>query len=79
MPDALRLALGTLTAIRVPAPQHVDRTVAGRAMLLAPLVGAALGLCAAVALDLTRITAGGRSRATWSTCSRPSAAPTSPP
>jgi adenosylcobinamide-GDP ribazoletransferase len=60
MPDALRLALGTLTTIRVPAPRRVDRAVAGRAMLLAPLVGAALGLCAAVALDLTRIAAGGR-------------------
>ena len=44
MPDALRLALGTLTAIRVPAPREVTRTVAGRAMLLAPLVGAMLGL-----------------------------------
>ena len=60
MPDALRLALGTLTAIQVPAPRRVDRTVAGRAMLLAPLVGAFLGLCAAVVLDLTRLTAGGR-------------------
>jgi adenosylcobinamide-GDP ribazoletransferase len=60
MPDALRLALGTLTAVRVPAPRRVDRTVAGRAMLLAPLVGAALGLCAAIVLDVTRFAAGGR-------------------
>jgi adenosylcobinamide-GDP ribazoletransferase len=61
MPDALRLAFGTLTAVRVPAPRRVDRAVAGRAMLLAPVVGAALGVCAAVVLDLTRIAAGGRS------------------
>jgi adenosylcobinamide-GDP ribazoletransferase len=37
MRDALRLAFGTLTAIPVPAPSHVDRRVAGRAMALAPL------------------------------------------
>ncbi len=41
MPDAVRLAIGTLTRIPVPAPRTVDRRVAGRAMLLAPLVGAA--------------------------------------
>jgi adenosylcobinamide-GDP ribazoletransferase len=44
MPDALRLALGTLTRIPVPAPRNVDRRVAGRAMLLAPLVGLLLAL-----------------------------------
>ncbi|MDA8436122.1 MAG: adenosylcobinamide-GDP ribazoletransferase [Actinomycetales bacterium] len=58
MPDALRLALGTLTAVRVPAPRQVTRTVAGRAMLLAPAVGALLGLAAAVVLDAVRVTAG---------------------
>jgi adenosylcobinamide-GDP ribazoletransferase len=46
MPDALRLALGTLTAIRVPPPRRVTPTVAGRAMLLAPIVGAVLALLA---------------------------------
>lgn len=46
MPDALRLALGTLTAIRVPAPRRVTPAVAGRAMLLAPIVGALLALLA---------------------------------
>ena len=46
MPDALRLALGTLTAIRVPAPRRVTPSVAGRAMLLAPVVGAVLALLA---------------------------------
>jgi len=49
MTDAIRLAFGTLTAIRVPAPSVVDRQVAGRAMLLAPLVGVVLGLMAGAA------------------------------
>ena len=44
MPDSLRLAIGTLTRIPVPAPRTVDRRVAGRAMLLAPLVGLLLAL-----------------------------------
>jgi adenosylcobinamide-GDP ribazoletransferase len=58
MPDAVRLALGTLTAVRVPPPRRVTRTVAGRAMLLAPLVGAVLGLVAAAVLEVVRSTAG---------------------
>ena len=33
----VRLAIGTLTRIPVPAPRTVDHRVAGRAMLLAPL------------------------------------------
>jgi len=37
MRDGLRLAFGTLTAIRVPAPARVDRRVAGIAMAIAPL------------------------------------------
>ena len=44
MPDALRLAIGTLTRLPVPAPRRVDRRVAAAAMLLAPLVGVVLGL-----------------------------------
>jgi adenosylcobinamide-GDP ribazoletransferase len=44
MPDALRLALGTFTSIRVPAPRRVDAGVAGRAMLLAPLTATPLAL-----------------------------------
>lgn len=35
--DAWRLAVGTLTTFRVQPPAVVDRAVAGRAMLLAPL------------------------------------------
>lgn len=46
--DGLRLALGTLTAVPVRVGQ-ADRATAGRAMALAPLVGAGLGLGAAVA------------------------------
>ncbi len=59
MPDAVRLAVGTLTAFRVPAPRRVTATVAGRAMLLAPVVGVALGLLAAALLDAVRILTGG--------------------
>lgn len=46
--DAWLLATGTLTAVRVPPPRHVDRSVAGLAMVLAPV--AALPLAAAAAL-----------------------------
>ncbi|WP_084965628.1 adenosylcobinamide-GDP ribazoletransferase [Thermoactinospora rubra] len=45
--DGLRLAVGTLTVFPVRVP-HVDRRTAGQAMLLAPAVGLALGLVAAV-------------------------------
>ena len=45
--DAWLLATGTLTAVRVAAPGRVDRTVAGLAMVLAPL--AVLPLAAAAA------------------------------
>lgn len=45
--DPARLALGTLTAVPVPAPDRIDRRVAGHAMLLAPVVGAGLGVLAA--------------------------------
>ena len=37
MLDGLKLSFGTLTAIPVPAPTRIDRPVAGRAMVLAPL------------------------------------------
>lgn len=46
--DGLRLALGTLTALRVPPPSQVDRAVAGAGMVLAPV--AALVPAAVVAL-----------------------------
>jgi adenosylcobinamide-GDP ribazoletransferase len=54
--DGLRLALGTLTALPVPPPAAVDRSRAGLAMALAPLVallpGTATALVAATALWL---------------------------
>jgi adenosylcobinamide-GDP ribazoletransferase len=49
-PDPLRLALGTLTVVRVPPPSVVTPTVAGRAMLLAPVAGLPLAVLAAVVL-----------------------------
>ncbi len=44
MPDALRLAIGTLTRLPVPAPRQVDRRTAGIAMSLSPLVALVLGV-----------------------------------
>jgi len=41
--DAVRLALGTLSVLPVPPPERVDRGIAGRAMVLAPVVGLLLG------------------------------------
>lgn len=53
MPDWWRLALGTLTAWPVAAPRRVDRDVAGRAMLAAPLAMApTLAALAALATAL---------------------------
>ncbi|RZS89579.1 cobalamin-5'-phosphate synthase [Motilibacter rhizosphaerae] len=48
--DGLRLAVGTLSALPVPAPRRVDRRTASQAMLLAPLVGLVLGGGAALVL-----------------------------
>ncbi|MFT4165916.1 MAG: adenosylcobinamide-GDP ribazoletransferase, partial [Microlunatus sp.] len=42
-----RLAVGTLTVIPVSPPSQVDRSVAGRAMLLAPLAVLPLAAVAA--------------------------------
>ena len=47
-PDAVRLAIGTLTAWPVRAPSVVDQRAGGRAMMLAPLVGAGLGVLGAL-------------------------------
>ncbi|WP_447646159.1 adenosylcobinamide-GDP ribazoletransferase [Nocardioides zeae] len=46
--DGLRLAVGTLSVLRVPPPRHVDRAVAGVAMTVAPGVGLVLALLVAV-------------------------------
>ena len=50
MSDGLRLAIGTLTRLRVPAPRRVDAGVARVAMLLAPVVGALLAAVGALVL-----------------------------
>ncbi len=50
--NALRLSLGTLTVLPVGHPSRVDRRVAGRAMLLAPLVGLLLAVPAGAVLWL---------------------------
>lgn len=55
MLDGTRLAVTTLTAIRVPGPRRVDRAIAGRAMELAPLVGIGIGLLAAAVLYAFRV------------------------
>ena len=49
--NALRLALGTFTVVPVRLPR-VDRRTAGRAMVLAPLVGLLLAVPATVLLEL---------------------------
>jgi len=46
--DGWLLATGTLTAVRVPPPGRVDRSVAGTAMVLAPLAALPLGVTAAL-------------------------------
>jgi adenosylcobinamide-GDP ribazoletransferase len=48
MRDSWRLSVGTLTALRVAHPSTVDRRVAGRAMLLAPLAVLPLGVMVAL-------------------------------
>lgn len=52
MRDAWRLSVGTLTALRVPAPVRVDRRAAGTAMLLAPLAVVPLGLLVGIVVWL---------------------------
>ena len=55
----LRLALTTLTVLPVRGPSRLDRATAGRAMLLAPLVGLLLGLpLAGVLAAVEALTAG---------------------
>ena len=54
MPDALRLAIGTLTRLPVPAPRHIDRRTAGQAMSLAPLVALVLAAICGLPLLITR-------------------------
>jgi adenosylcobinamide-GDP ribazoletransferase len=50
--DPFRLLFGTLTVLPVDPPRLVNRTVAGRAMTLAPLAGFVLALLVGVPLQL---------------------------
>jgi adenosylcobinamide-GDP ribazoletransferase len=54
--DAARLALGTLTVLPVRPPARVDRRTGGRAMVLAPLVGAVLAVVLVIVLWVCRDT-----------------------
>lgn len=62
--DAWRLAVGTLTVVRLRPPAQVDRSVAALAALLAPVAVAPLGVAVAVVLvigdraDLGALTTG---------------------
>lgn len=59
MGDGLRLALTTLTVLRVRGPRSLDRRAAGHAMVLAPLVGLLLGgLAAALLVGVREVTEG---------------------
>ena len=55
--DGLRLAVGTLTAVPVPAPSRIDKSVAGAAMVLAPLAVLPVAAVAGAVGELTRLTA----------------------
>ena len=55
MTDAIRLAVGTLTVLPVPAPHVINRTTARRAMLLAPFVGLIVGVLAECVAAVTRL------------------------
>ncbi len=57
--DGVRLAFGTFTALPLPAPRTVDRAAARAALLLAPVVGVALGLAAAAVHLAGRLLEGG--------------------
>ena len=59
MPDGLRLALTTLTVLPVRGPERLDRTTAGAAMRLAPLVGLLLAaLLAGLVAGVEHVTVG---------------------
>jgi len=55
MGDGLRLAIGTLTALPVRPPTHIDQRTARTAVLLAPPATLPLGLAVAAALWLTHL------------------------
>jgi adenosylcobinamide-GDP ribazoletransferase len=50
--DAVSLSIGTLSVLPSGVPRRVDRAVAGRAMVLAPVVAVPIGLSAAAVVAL---------------------------
>ncbi|MDH5278551.1 MAG: adenosylcobinamide-GDP ribazoletransferase [Actinomycetota bacterium] len=54
MSDGFRLALGTLTGVRVTSPTQMDRRTAAASTALAPVVGLVLGAVAELAVLLVR-------------------------
>jgi adenosylcobinamide-GDP ribazoletransferase len=52
--DGLRLAVGTFTAVRVPAPAVVDRRSVASALCWAPFLGGLVGGIAGTVLELVR-------------------------
>lgn len=55
--DALRLSVGTFTVLPVAPPSRIDKRVAERALVAAPLIGAVLGgLAAGAAYGIDRAT-----------------------
>ena len=54
IPDSIRLAIGTLTRMPVPAPRNITPSTAGSAMMLAPMVGLCLALVCGVPMLIVR-------------------------
>ena len=52
MPDWLRLSIGTLTRLPVPAPRNTGRRTAGRAICAAPIIGTVVALICGLPLLL---------------------------
>jgi adenosylcobinamide-GDP ribazoletransferase len=52
MPDWIRLGIGTLTRLPVPAPREIGRRTAGRAITAAPVIGLLLALVCGLPLLL---------------------------
>ena len=52
MPDSLRLAVGTFTRVPVPAPRRINVQVAGRAMLMGPVIALLMSLVVGIAVQV---------------------------
>lgn len=63
--DGLRLAVGTFTAVRVPSPSSVDAATVRTALLLVPVVGAAVGGAGGAVLEAVRVATHHSVAGTW--------------